>query len=291
MASSPRQHIRWHRRMEARVVIGVILLVALSLAGVVLAAVRVTTHSSLQRAAVNLEDARSAFYRLVDDRADFAASQTRLIIALPLFRSFMINPVIAGDLATLTGIRGQLPARSRRRLLHPDESRGEADHHARLDGRHGVSSRPGGGHQRRVGRRIPPRHRADWRQVIPDHLGAGQVRGNGSAGHAHVRVCARRQRRPAAGAAHAFGGQPRLRHGAGGQQPARRREERTGHGTDQRRAAESESAGHFAGTPADRRPPVHRRRLFAVSRSLVRSRWAISCCCRIGRPRSSSSTS
>jgi hypothetical protein len=88
--------------MEARVVIGVILLVALSLAGVVLAAVRVTTHSSLQRASVNLEDARTAFYRLVDDRADFAASQTRLIIALPLFRSSMINPVVAGDLATLT---------------------------------------------------------------------------------------------------------------------------------------------------------------------------------------------
>ena len=39
---------------------------------------------------------------LVDDRAEFAASQTRLIISLPLFRSSMINPVIAGDLATLT---------------------------------------------------------------------------------------------------------------------------------------------------------------------------------------------
>src|SRR4029077_13260532 len=50
----------------------------------------------------NLEDARSAFYRLVNNRADFAAAQTRLIIALPLFRSVMINPVIAGDLATLT---------------------------------------------------------------------------------------------------------------------------------------------------------------------------------------------
>ena len=88
--------------MEARVAAGVVLLVALSLAGVVVAAVRVTTRSSLQRATVNLQDARSAFYRLVGDRADFAASQTRLIIALPLFRSSMINPVIAGDLATLT---------------------------------------------------------------------------------------------------------------------------------------------------------------------------------------------
>ncbi|HTL01938.1 MAG TPA: ATP-binding protein [Vicinamibacterales bacterium] len=101
-APFPKQQIRWHRRMEARVAAGVILLVALSLAGVVLATVRVTTRSSLQRASVNLQDARSAFYRLVGDRADFAASQTRLIIALPLFRSSMINPVIAGDVATLT---------------------------------------------------------------------------------------------------------------------------------------------------------------------------------------------
>jgi PAS domain S-box-containing protein len=88
--------------MEARVVLGVILIVGLSLAGVVLAAVRVTTRSSLTRANANLQDARSAFYRLVDDRADFAASQTRLIISLPVFRSYMINPVIGEDLATLT---------------------------------------------------------------------------------------------------------------------------------------------------------------------------------------------
>ena len=83
-------------------VVGVIFLVGLSLAGVLVAAARVTTRSSISRASANLQDARSAFYRLVDDRADFAASQTRLIIALPLFRSVMINPVIAGDLATLT---------------------------------------------------------------------------------------------------------------------------------------------------------------------------------------------
>jgi PAS domain S-box-containing protein len=88
--------------MEARVAVGVIMLVMLSLAGVLLAASRVATRSSLERASSNLEDARSAFYRLVDNRADAAAAQTRLIIALPLFRSVMINPVIAGDLATLT---------------------------------------------------------------------------------------------------------------------------------------------------------------------------------------------
>ena len=78
-----------------------ILLVTLSLAGVLLAATRVATRSALDRASANLQDARSAFYRLVDNRADFAAAQTRLIIALPVFRSVMINPIIANDIATL----------------------------------------------------------------------------------------------------------------------------------------------------------------------------------------------
>jgi PAS domain S-box-containing protein len=98
----PGTHIRWHRRIEARVVAGIGLLVTLSLAGVLLAATRVATRSAVERASSDLEDARSAFYRLVDSRADFAAAQTRLIIALPVFRSVMINPIIANDIATLT---------------------------------------------------------------------------------------------------------------------------------------------------------------------------------------------
>jgi PAS domain S-box-containing protein len=88
--------------MEARVAAGILLLVALSLAAVVVTATRVTTRSAVPRAADNLEGARSAFYRLVDERAEFAAQQTRLITELPLFRSMMINPVVAQDVATLT---------------------------------------------------------------------------------------------------------------------------------------------------------------------------------------------
>jgi PAS domain S-box-containing protein len=96
--------LRWHRRMEARVAAGVLLLVALSLSLVIVTATRVATRSAVARAADNLEDARSAFYRLVDDRAAFAAQQTRLIIALPVLRSAMINPMVASDVATLTQI-------------------------------------------------------------------------------------------------------------------------------------------------------------------------------------------
>ena len=65
-------------------------------------ATRVATRSAVDRAADTLEGARTAFYRLVDERAEFATRQTRLITELPRFRSMMINPVVANDVATLT---------------------------------------------------------------------------------------------------------------------------------------------------------------------------------------------
>jgi hypothetical protein len=102
MVASIRREIRWHDRMEARVAAGILLLVALSLAGVVFTATRVATRSAVASAADHLEGARSAFYRVVHERAEFATQQTRLITELPLFRSMMINPVLARDVATLT---------------------------------------------------------------------------------------------------------------------------------------------------------------------------------------------
>lgn len=102
MPTSIRKEIRWHDRMEARVAAGILLLVALSLSAVVLTATRVATRSAIASASDSLEGARSAFYRLVDDRAEVATQQTRLIIQLPMFRSVMTNPVVAKDVATLT---------------------------------------------------------------------------------------------------------------------------------------------------------------------------------------------
>lgn len=90
--------------MEARVAAGILILVTLSLGAVVATATRVTTRRAVARAADDLERARTAFYRLVDERAEFAARQTRLITELPLFRSMMINPVVANDVATLTAM-------------------------------------------------------------------------------------------------------------------------------------------------------------------------------------------
>jgi PAS domain S-box-containing protein len=100
--TSIRKEILWHDRMEARVAAGVLILVVLSVMAVVFTATRVATRSAVARAAENLEGARSAFYQLVDDRAAFAAQQTRLIVELPVFRSMMISPVVASDVATLT---------------------------------------------------------------------------------------------------------------------------------------------------------------------------------------------
>ena len=102
MSTSIRKEIHWHDRMEARVAAGILLLVTLSLSAVLVTATRVATRSAVDSAADNLDGARSAFYRLVDERAAFASQQTRLITELPLFRSTMIDPVIDKDVATLT---------------------------------------------------------------------------------------------------------------------------------------------------------------------------------------------
>src|SRR5262245_7521446 len=97
MSTALGKQIPWHNRMEARVIAGTLLLVALSLAGVLIAATRVATKSAVERASVNLEDGRQAFYRLVDRRADNAAAQTRLIVQLPIFRA----TIASADIPTL----------------------------------------------------------------------------------------------------------------------------------------------------------------------------------------------
>ena len=56
--------IPWLRRLEARVVAGVILLVALSLAAILAATTRLVTDRSLERTSADLEAARIAFHRL-----------------------------------------------------------------------------------------------------------------------------------------------------------------------------------------------------------------------------------
>jgi predicted signal transduction protein with EAL and GGDEF domain len=93
--------IPWHLRLEARVIGGISVLVALSLAAVLVATTRAVTTRSLERTSTDLDAARTAFYRLTDDRAGFAAGQAALVTALPVFRAHMTDARLAGDDATL----------------------------------------------------------------------------------------------------------------------------------------------------------------------------------------------
>src|SRR5437016_2860096 len=87
-------------RLETHVVVAVTLVVALALAAALLIATRVVTGGSWEHASSELGAARSAFYRLEDDRAEFAAAQAALVTALPVFRAY-IGSRLADDVATM----------------------------------------------------------------------------------------------------------------------------------------------------------------------------------------------
>jgi signal transduction histidine kinase/ActR/RegA family two-component response regulator len=105
---------QWHRRFEARVVASVIILVALSTGAILYATTRVVTARSLERTRLDLQAARTAFQRLADDRARFAAAQSALVTALPVFRAHLTDTRLAEDVATVEamadGYRRQLDA-------------------------------------------------------------------------------------------------------------------------------------------------------------------------------------
>ena len=95
------ERLPWHRRLEARVITSVIVLVALSLAAILIATTRVVTVRSLDRMAGDLNAAQMAFHRLVSERAEFASAQSALVTALPVFRAHLTDTRLAQDVATL----------------------------------------------------------------------------------------------------------------------------------------------------------------------------------------------
>jgi signal transduction histidine kinase/CheY-like chemotaxis protein len=95
------ERLPWHRRLEARVIGSVIVLVALSLAAILLATTRVVTARSLDRMAADLNAAQMAFHRLVSERAEFASAQSALVTALPVFRAHLTDTRLAQDVATV----------------------------------------------------------------------------------------------------------------------------------------------------------------------------------------------
>ena len=91
----------WHHRLEARVVIAITILLAFALAAALVTTTGTVTSRSFTRASADLDAGRSAFYRLADDRADFAAAQAALVTELPVFRAHMTDSRLSEDVATL----------------------------------------------------------------------------------------------------------------------------------------------------------------------------------------------
>jgi PAS domain S-box-containing protein len=102
--------VPWHRRIEAAVVAGSSLLVAISIGAVLVGTTRLITARSLDRASADMESARGAFYDLVERRAESAAALARLVTALPVFRAHIDDPSDPGRDARLPVDRATIEA-------------------------------------------------------------------------------------------------------------------------------------------------------------------------------------
>src|SRR5205823_8808328 len=96
-----RPALDWRFRLQTYVAVAVTLVVGFALGAAMIIATRVVTSGSLDRAATELGAARSAFYRLQDDRGEFAATQATLVTQLPVFRAHLTDSRLATDAATL----------------------------------------------------------------------------------------------------------------------------------------------------------------------------------------------
>jgi signal transduction histidine kinase/ActR/RegA family two-component response regulator len=96
--------VAWHRRFEARVILAVTVLVALSITAILITTTRVVAQRSSDRALADLGAARAAFLRLADERAAFAAAQSSLVTTLPVFRAHLTDDRLVQDLATLEAL-------------------------------------------------------------------------------------------------------------------------------------------------------------------------------------------
>jgi putative nucleotidyltransferase with HDIG domain len=112
--SPVKTEIAWHRRLEARVLLGIALVVLLSLGAVLFSANRVVTEYARSQALENLRSAQTAFKQLTQDRIAFFASPSQLIAEEPAFQAHLTNPDVASDVATVNAMaehyRGTLQA-------------------------------------------------------------------------------------------------------------------------------------------------------------------------------------
>jgi len=91
----------FHTRLDFQVAVAVTMVVAFSVTAALMIATRVVTTDSLDRATSDLAAARSAFYQLENDRAEFAAAQAALVTAGPMFRAYITDSRVASDVATM----------------------------------------------------------------------------------------------------------------------------------------------------------------------------------------------
>ena len=91
----------WHRRLEARVAGTVGVLVLAVVAAVLLITTRLVSEQARDRAQLELEAARAAFYAQMELRARAAQLSSRLITELPVFRAHLTNARLAADRPTI----------------------------------------------------------------------------------------------------------------------------------------------------------------------------------------------
>jgi signal transduction histidine kinase len=107
VASAARLPAPWHTRLEARLLFFVTLVTAVSVGAMLVAADRLITASALERNRQDQDAAKAAFDRLIEQRQEFARSQSRLITELPVFRAHLSEPQLAADSATIEALAEQ----------------------------------------------------------------------------------------------------------------------------------------------------------------------------------------
>jgi predicted signal transduction protein with EAL and GGDEF domain len=96
-----RTRLRWHRRLEARVAGVLGLLVAAALGTMLTLTTDSVSSRSRERAATELEVARTAFHSHLATRTSSAISASQLITQLPVFRAHLTDARLAADHLTI----------------------------------------------------------------------------------------------------------------------------------------------------------------------------------------------
>ena len=90
--------------MEARVALGVTLLVGAAIAAVLAAATQLVTSRAAAQAAEDLAAARTTFRQVLETRARAAQTVARLVTTLPVFRAHLTDPRLRTDSATVAAM-------------------------------------------------------------------------------------------------------------------------------------------------------------------------------------------